>query len=79
MGIKKIDDIGPSGLDVTNTEPVSEEGSVLKLGEGADEAGAFAGTAHGITIGDETNRTILRKIYFRLMPIMSGLYAYAVS
>ncbi|EMR65575.1 putative mfs allantoate protein [Eutypa lata UCREL1] len=63
-------------LDIVHPEKeVSEEGSsVMKLDKGADEAGAFVGAAHGVAIDDETNRAILRKIDFRLMPIMSGLY-----
>lgn len=68
------EDMGQSGVDIIHPEPASEEGSILKLDKGVDEAGAFAGAAHGITVDNETNKTILRKIDYRLMPIMSGLY-----
>ncbi|KAI6090978.1 MFS transporter [Hypoxylon rubiginosum] len=53
----------------------SEEASdMMKLNaKGVDEAGAFA-DAHGIVVDPETNKRILRKIDFRLMPIMCGLY-----
>lgn len=76
-GIEKTDAMGRQPeLDIVHPEKeVSEEGSsVMKLDKGADEAGAFVGAAHGVAIDDETNRAILRKIDFRLMPIMSGLY-----
>lgn len=74
MAVEKKGAMGQPGLDITHPEQESEEGSVMKLEKGVDEAGAFAGASHGITIDDVTNRTILRKIDFRLMPIMSGLY-----
>ncbi len=54
---------------------VLEEDGDVKLVDvkGADEAAAYA-TAHGIQIDEETNKRLLRKIDWNMMPIMCILY-----